>query len=98
MANSAENRSNVLVNQPTGDPQLKRKNIMLVRFVGRVYTMLEDATAKGFDDIIRWEPDGQSFKVHKVKEFEAKVQPTYLNQTRIRSFQRNVRTPRFIVN
>lgn len=59
-------------------------------FVERVYTMLEDAPTKGFDDIIRWESDGRSFKVHKVKEFEAKVQPIYLKQTRIRSFQRKV--------
>ena len=58
-------------------------------FVERLYTMLQDATVKGFDDIVRWEADGLSFKVHKVKEFEEKVQPTYLRQTRIRSLQRH---------
>jgi hypothetical protein len=78
----------------TNEPIKKiMQHVMEMSFVGRVYTMLEDAKAKGFDDVIRWEPDGTSFKVHKVKEFESKVQPNYLKQTRMRSFQRKVRIP-----
>lgn len=52
--------------------------------------MLEDSASEGFDNIIGWESDGKSFKVYMVKEFEEKIQPLYLNQTKLRSFQRKV--------
>lgn len=59
-------------------------------FAECVYTMLEDAATQGFEDIIRWEADGRSFKVYNVKEFEKHVQPVYLNQSKLRSFQRKL--------
>ena len=59
-------------------------------FVERVFTMLEDAERENFDDIVRWEPGGKSFKVYQTKAFEEKIQPRYLNQSKIRSFQRKV--------
>ena len=59
-------------------------------FAECVYAMLEDAETQGFEDIIRWESDGRSFKVYNVKEFEKHVQPLYLNQSKLRSFQRKV--------
>jgi hypothetical protein len=61
------------------------------RFVEKVYDMLETAEREGFDEIVRWEEDGKSLKVHKSEEFEKKIQPKYFNQTKLRSFQRKVR-------
>lgn len=70
--------------------KLKEK-VIKMGFVERVYTMLEDAKAESFEDIVGWEPDGKSFKVHKTTEFEETIQPMYLNQSKLRSFQRKVR-------
>lgn len=70
--------------------EAQREKLLKMGFSERVYTMLEDAEVHGFDDIVRWGSDGQTFKVHKVKEFEDKVQPIYLKQTRLRSLQRQV--------
>ena len=71
--------------------QVKRR-LESMSFAECVYTMLEDAAAQGFEDIIRWEADGRSFKVYNVNDFEKHVQPVYLNQSKLRSFQRKVCT------
>lgn len=71
--------------------RLMKKEVLKLSFVERVYTMLGDAETENFEDIIRWEPNGESFKVHKKKAFEESIQPLYLNQTKLRSFQRKVR-------
>lgn len=43
-----------------------------------------------FPDIISWAPHGRSFFVHKPKEFQSKVLCKYFNQTKYRSFQRQL--------
>ena len=35
----------------------------------KLHSMLNDATSKGFDGIISWNPDGCSFKIHQPAEF-----------------------------
>lgn len=60
-------------------------------FIDRLYLMLQRAEIEGFEDIVRWEPDGVGFKVHNAKVFEERIQPKYLKQTRLRSLQRKVR-------
>lgn len=76
---------------PTARKRVETTDLTSMSFVERVYTMLEEASSKGFEDIVRWEEDGQSFKVYKGKEFEEFIQPVYLNQSKVRSFQRKVR-------
>jgi len=61
-------------------------------FVERVYDMLEDAEREGFHETVRWVQDGKSFKVYNTCDFETKIQPQYFNQTKLRSFQRKVRS------
>lgn len=65
-------------------------SVKSMNFVERVFTMLEETESKGFDHIVRWEPDGKSFKVYQTKAFEDHIQPCYLNQSKVRSFQRKV--------
>ena len=74
--------------------QMKRQLESLC-FAECVYTMLEDAAVQGFEDIIRWEADGRSFKVYNINDFEKYVQPVYLNQSKLRSFQRKVCTENY---
>lgn len=59
-----------------------------VTFIEKVLKILDDAPKRGFEEIVCWEPTGLSFKVHKIKEFEQNILPEYLQQTKLRSFQR----------
>ncbi len=52
--------------------------------------MLEDVHKEGNDSIVSWLPDGNSFRIHKPKEFADYVTPRYFNQTKYRSFQRQL--------
>jgi hypothetical protein len=57
-------------------------------FINQVFRILEDAQLYNFEHIVSWLPDGTSFKVHKIQDFETKILPRYLEQTKVRSFQR----------
>ena len=57
-------------------------------FINQVFRILEDAQLYNFEHIVSWLPDGISFKVHKIQDFETKILPRYLEQTKVRSFQR----------
>jgi hypothetical protein len=56
----------------------------------RLHALLEDADTKGFSHIVSWQPDGKSFKVHKPEQFETGTMRSYFNQTKYKSFQRQV--------
>lgn len=59
-------------------------------FVVKLYELLRDCEhdQDGKGRIISWTPDGKSFKVHKPKEIILSLLPTYFNQTKYKSFQR----------
>ena len=59
-------------------------------FIRRLYTMLDDATAKGFDDIVSWSENGTAFRVHFPDKFTKRLLPEYFNQTKYKSFQRQL--------
>lgn len=71
-------------------------------FLWKLHEMLEDVEKTGDDHIVSWMPDGTSFRVHKPKSFVQKIIPYYFNQSKFKSFQRQlhlyefVRTPRGI--
>lgn len=52
--------------------------------------MLEKATQEGLDHIISWINNGKAFRVHDPKAFAEKVMPEFFNQTKFRSFQRQL--------
>lgn len=52
--------------------------------------MLEDAEEKGFDDIVSWNKNGDGFTVHNKDRFTKEIVPIYFNQTRYKSFQRQL--------
>lgn len=60
-------------------------------FIEQLLCMLDDAEIQDFEDIIGWLPEGIAFKVLIIKDFEELILPHYLNQTKMRSFQRQVR-------
>jgi HSF-type DNA-binding len=59
-------------------------------FPVKVYEMLEDADAKNFAHIVSWNPPGDGFMVHKKDLFIYEIVPQYFNQTKYKSFQRQL--------
>ena len=52
--------------------------------------MLHDAEEKDFTHVISWNSDGASSRVHEPMVFTEKIIPTYFNQTKYKSFQRQL--------
>ena len=59
-------------------------------FPFKVYEMLEDADEMGFSDIVSWNKEGTGFTVHNKDRFTQEIVPKYFNQTRYKSFQRQL--------
>lgn len=60
------------------------------QFPWRLHEMLEDADKNGYTAAVSWLPDEKSFKVHKQETFVNQMMPRYFNQTKYRSFQRQL--------
>lgn len=59
-------------------------------FPYKLYQMLSDAHEHGFQDIVSWNANGTSFKVHDSVAFTKTIIPKYFKQTRYKSFQRQL--------
>jgi len=59
-------------------------------FPFKLHSILENAEKFNEEEIISWLPSGKSFKIHKPKEFAESIMPQYFNQTKYRSFQRQL--------
>lgn len=59
-------------------------------FPFKLHSILENSEASGQEAIISWLPSGKAFKIHKPKEFADVIMPQYFNQTKYRSFQRQL--------
>ena len=59
-------------------------------FPCKVYDMLEDAAEQGFDDVVSWNSSGNGFMVHNKDKFTKEIIPLYFNQTKYKSFQRQL--------
>lgn len=59
-------------------------------FPWKLHEMLEDAAKEGNESIVSWQSHGYSFLVHKPKLFVEKIMPTYFNQSKFASFQRQL--------
>lgn len=67
----------------------KSKEVRLP-FPCKVYDMLEDADGQGFDHIVSWNSEGNGFMVHNKDLFTNEIIPLYFNQTKYKSFQRQL--------
>jgi len=59
-------------------------------FPWKVFQMLQDADSLEFDDIVSWNERGDGFKVHDVKRFTNEIIGKYFNQSKYKSFQRQL--------
>jgi hypothetical protein len=64
--------------------------LMALSFPVKLYRMLDDASKSDFDDIVSWQPGGKSFKVLQPDRFAADIMQNYFNQTKYKSFQRQL--------
>ena len=63
-----------------------------------LHQMLQEAENEHNEHIVGWDTDGLSFKIHKPNELAGTIMPRYFkNQTKFRSFQRQVRRSYCIV-
>lgn len=59
-------------------------------FPRKLHQMLNEASDKGFEDIVAWGHDPSCFNVHKKKTFEESVLPKYFKMTKYKSFTRQL--------
>jgi HSF-type DNA-binding len=59
-------------------------------FPWKLHEMLEDSAKEGNEWIVSWQSHGRSFLVHKPRLFVEKIMPTYFNQSKFASFQRQL--------
>jgi hypothetical protein len=56
----------------------------------KLHKMLDDVAKEGKEDIVSWNEDGRSFTIKKPHTFAETIMPRYFNQTRYKSFQRQL--------
>ena len=61
------------------------------RFPVKLRAMIDAAESVGYEDIISWLPDGDSFRVHKPVDFMKQIAVVWFHQSKYKSFQRQVR-------
>jgi hypothetical protein len=61
-----------------------------VKFPIKLHRMLQECEEHGKSNIVSWQPDGRSFRVHSPTKFVDMVLPFYFSQTKYRSFQRQL--------
>jgi hypothetical protein len=90
-----ELRSSTAGIQSSANLATKPDSLAPITFPWQLHLLLDDAEIKGFSHVVSWLDGGMMFKVHKPKEFADRVMPCYFNQTRYKSFQRQLNSYRF---
>jgi hypothetical protein len=67
-----------------------RRRKLINPFPIKLYQMLQESAQNGKGDIVGWAPGGLSFQVHDSERFVTEVLPFYFNQTKYKSFQRQL--------
>ena len=83
-------QGNGIVDSERSNSLLETCSSVPVSFPRKLHDLLNDAEREGFEDIVSWHADGKSFKVHKVVDFSRKIMLKYFNQTKYKSFQRQL--------
>jgi hypothetical protein len=70
--------------------QRNNAQLMASSFPVKLYRMLDDASKSDFEDVVSWQPGGKSFKVLQPDRFATDIMQNYFNQTKYKSFQRQL--------
>ena len=60
------------------------------QFPWKLWEMLERSTIDSFEHVVSWQPGNDCFKVHDTKRFVFQVMPRFFNQSKYKSFQRQL--------
>jgi hypothetical protein len=74
----------------SGTRTLGQTRSSAVRFPFRLHNLLENAEANGHSSLISWKVHGRAFSVNNLKGFSEEVMPQYFNQTKTKSFFRQL--------
>jgi hypothetical protein len=85
-ARSGEN----VVPEPSSAEKTGRNGGDDERFPFKLYDILEDASAEGFDHIISWVPNGNGFKLHDREAFKKTIVARYFRHIHYKSFIRQL--------
>jgi hypothetical protein len=72
------------------DRMTAKEKVKGLPFPSKLYQMLEDADTKGFRHIVSWSPKGTAFIVNDRAALTQRIIPLYFNQTKYKSFQRQL--------
>jgi len=77
---------------PNSSSTVDDMNNMFTKFAFpfKLHSILENAEKSNQEEIISWLPSGKAFKIHKPKAFAEAIMPSYFQQTKYRSFQRQL--------
>ncbi|KAG7363195.1 HSF-type DNA-binding protein [Nitzschia inconspicua] len=92
------NKSNTYASGSSGDSNIITNNAEKIKMVidkpnqfpWKLYDMLDTAERKGEEHIISWIRDGTAFKVHNREVFIEEYMKKQFNQTKFKSFQRQL--------
>mmetsp|Transcript_1490 Transcript_1490/g.3299 ORF Transcript_1490/g.3299 Transcript_1490/m.3299 type:complete len:348 (-) Transcript_1490:205-1248(-) len=59
-------------------------------FPWKLHEMLEMVHREGFEEVVSWLPDRKSFRVHDPAVFVEKIMPCFFDQSKYKSFQRQL--------
>jgi len=76
--------------QATEHPAKKKRQGSPLAFPMKLHTLLQDATEFGFEDVVCWQPGGNSFKIFQPKRFEDEIMKKYFQRSKYKSFQRQL--------
>jgi hypothetical protein len=65
-------------------------------FPFKLFEMLEDVEKEGNTGMVSWRHHGHSFTVHEPDVFVEKIMPYYFNQSKYKSFQRQLNLYGFV--
>jgi hypothetical protein len=61
-----------------------------LKFPLKLHKLLENSETNGLSDVISWRIHGRAFSVNSLKKFSERVMPLHFNQTKIKSFFRQL--------
>jgi hypothetical protein len=67
-------------------------------FPSKLYSMLHDAESNGFTHIVAWGSSNEDgcFRVHRKRDFERQILPSYFKMTKYKSFTRQLHNYGFV--
>ena len=73
--------------RPTANPSRGGSTVL---FPWKLHEMLKSCTAKDKENIASWVSNGRAFRVHDIRTFVSEILPLFFNQTKYKSFQRQL--------